>query len=81
MKNLRAKNKKWMARWVMMAAVDVVLVSFTSPLSVYIGITFEQNGLSPKFWALLGIQIFCNGISLILGYIISWLIYSKGLSK
>jgi thiamine transporter ThiT len=76
MRSLRAK--RYLRFWILMAAIDVLLVSFTSPLSFYAGIVFSQESYSPKFWGIMIIQVVCNAISLILGYIISWLIYSKG---
>jgi len=64
-------------KWVLMASIDVILMSITQPMSFYIGMIFSIQGFSPRVWLCLLFLIFANTVSLLLGYVISWLIYSK----
>jgi hypothetical protein len=75
-KSLPAK-KIFLLRWIVMAAIDVILVSLIYPLSFYAGMLYSQSGYCLKLWGIMAIIVFCNAFSLIAGYCISWWIFNK----
>jgi len=65
------------ARWLMMAIIDILLVSLATPLSFYSAIKFDQGEML-QFWLFITIVIIINAISYALSWLVSWMIFSKG---
>lgn len=61
--------------WLIMAGIDICVVSLLTPLSFYVALLYSSQ--DPKFPLFMGLLIFLNAITYSLGWVVSWKIYSK----
>ncbi len=65
-------------RWLAMAALDILIVSVALPLDFYVALQWDGAGFTMRFGLLMGLAILLNAASYSLGWLVSYLIYTKG---
>ncbi len=70
-------SKITIIQWVVMATADILIASILVPLNFYVALMFDSGGFCFRFWVLLGVIIFLNALTYLLGWIVSYLIYTS----
>ncbi len=69
--------KNLQKRWLMMALVDIVIASASTPLSFCVALAYGRQA-HVQFVMLMCLLVVFNIVTYSLGWFVSWRIYSKG---